>query len=362
MSECSIIGCDRPVVARGYCRKHYYNWREHGDPLFKKVENKCSECNRKHYAKGLCRECYFKAKGTVGGGKNLGWKTCTQGCEAPVYAKGLCRQCWNRLTHSGTLDAKKVADEPGEEWREINRPDCKDVFISNIGRVKSCRSRDERLLSSRMAKVNPKEQQLTLICSNGQGNNIHVHMEVLRAFRPNLDGDFQAVFIDGDRSNCRADNLRWYGREYLVAKAITMAESSDHPLADCFLKFWNGDHNALNNWFEQQRVWLGGYIRRRFDMFCVPYYVDVEDRAQETIVLAFLALRRGMIDNLYALKSWLKGIAKRALASGIRDLLPTVGIEQEYDGDTYSVADVAGWCHPSAELEAIYREEVLCAG
>ena len=360
MTVCSIVGCDKPDFCRGYCRKHYYNFNVHGDPCYKKEEKRCTECNKKHYAKGLCRECYFKAKGTVSGAKSLGWKTCSQGCDAPVYGKGLCRQCWNRLTHAGTLDSKTIPDLPGEEWREIQRVDCKGILVSNMGRLKSIRKRDEVLINANMRRVNPQEQQDTLMAAG----NIHVHMEVLRAFYPNTEGDFQAVFLDGDRSNCRADNLRWYGKEYLVAKAITMAEASDHPLADCFLRFWHGETNILNDWFEQQKERLRGFLFRRLDRFCVPYYVDVEDCVQESIVAAFLALRRGMIQSLENINSWMFEIAKKVLASGVRDLLPGVSMMKVGDeGKDRNIIDYTGWCHPSAELQAIYNEEILlCAG
>lgn len=30
---CSIPGCGRSVLARGWCNRHYCRWREHGDPL-----------------------------------------------------------------------------------------------------------------------------------------------------------------------------------------------------------------------------------------------------------------------------------------------------------------------------------------
>lgn len=30
---CSIPGCGKPQVARGYCGGHYMRWRRHGDPL-----------------------------------------------------------------------------------------------------------------------------------------------------------------------------------------------------------------------------------------------------------------------------------------------------------------------------------------
>lgn len=31
--ECSIEGCDREVMARGWCRRHYKRWYQHGDPV-----------------------------------------------------------------------------------------------------------------------------------------------------------------------------------------------------------------------------------------------------------------------------------------------------------------------------------------
>lgn len=31
---CSIDDCDRPVVARGWCSKHWQRWQRHGDPLY----------------------------------------------------------------------------------------------------------------------------------------------------------------------------------------------------------------------------------------------------------------------------------------------------------------------------------------
>ena len=319
---CSVIGCDKPSRAKGYCRKHYYNFNVHGDPCYKRTEKKCSECNKKH------------------------------------YAKGLCRKCWNRLTSAGTLDSKKVKDLPEEQWKEIDRIDCKNVFISNLGRVKSCRTRDERLLVSKFTKVNPHEQQFTRVCANGSGSNIIVHMEVLRAFHPNNEGDYQAVFIDGDRSNCVSSNLRWYGKEYLVIKAIAMAEASDHPLADCFLRFWHGENNVLNDWFEQQKERLKCFLFWRLDRFHVPYYIDVDDCVQETIVSAFLALRRGMIKSLDNINAWMFGVAKKVLASGVRDVLPGVSmIKEGSNGDEYNRVDYPGWCHPSAELQAIYNEE-----
>ncbi len=34
MKGCSVPGCDRPQLARGWCRRHYRRWYTHGDPNF----------------------------------------------------------------------------------------------------------------------------------------------------------------------------------------------------------------------------------------------------------------------------------------------------------------------------------------
>lgn len=39
MRICSIKGCDAPVLARGWCKRHYDRWRRHGDPLTCKEEH-----------------------------------------------------------------------------------------------------------------------------------------------------------------------------------------------------------------------------------------------------------------------------------------------------------------------------------
>lgn len=33
MATCSVSGCDKPALARGWCSKHWTRWQRHGDPL-----------------------------------------------------------------------------------------------------------------------------------------------------------------------------------------------------------------------------------------------------------------------------------------------------------------------------------------
>jgi ribosomal protein L37AE/L43A len=60
--ECSVEGCDRKHLARGWCRKHYEAFRRTGDPLggIKTVAGPCSSegCGEITVGKGLCRKHY----------------------------------------------------------------------------------------------------------------------------------------------------------------------------------------------------------------------------------------------------------------------------------------------------------------
>lgn len=35
---CCIADCGQSYLARGWCRKHYYRWKRHGDPLFSREQ------------------------------------------------------------------------------------------------------------------------------------------------------------------------------------------------------------------------------------------------------------------------------------------------------------------------------------
>ena len=47
---CSIEGCTEPLSARGWCRKHYSRWYNHGDPRrVRKLRGRASQY--------ICTEC-----------------------------------------------------------------------------------------------------------------------------------------------------------------------------------------------------------------------------------------------------------------------------------------------------------------
>ena len=59
---CSFEGCDQPVLARGWCRRHYMLWYKPRAPLTSRRprERICSveECSQLAKAQGLCRVHY----------------------------------------------------------------------------------------------------------------------------------------------------------------------------------------------------------------------------------------------------------------------------------------------------------------
>ena len=63
--ECSIEGCSRQAVSRGWCHGHYQRWVRLGDvmpdrPLGRQVNFACSidGCDRDAYARQLCKTHY----------------------------------------------------------------------------------------------------------------------------------------------------------------------------------------------------------------------------------------------------------------------------------------------------------------
>lgn len=69
---CPVVGCGKPKYGVGLCQAHYEKFKKYGDPLGvapKKTGNPCStnECRGLSVAAGLCRNCYarWQNRGTV---------------------------------------------------------------------------------------------------------------------------------------------------------------------------------------------------------------------------------------------------------------------------------------------------------
>lgn len=93
-----------------------------------------------------------------------------------------------------------------EVWKQI--PDYPDYYVSNLGRVKSCRCNDSKILSpadSRAYKV------ITLLDCQGHKKVIPVHRVVLETFvgPPPSDDEDRVNHINRDRADNRLKNLEW---------------------------------------------------------------------------------------------------------------------------------------------------------
>jgi hypothetical protein len=76
-SICTIDGCGKEVLARGWCSKHYYRWRRSGDPLTARAKlpngahTTCTVegCEKPHFTGGLCdmHRWRVRYKGDPGG-------------------------------------------------------------------------------------------------------------------------------------------------------------------------------------------------------------------------------------------------------------------------------------------------------
>lgn len=63
MDTCSIDGCDKPVLARTWCKTHYNRWYKTGNPLGKgRKRNICKVegCNEYVYAYGYCSKHHWR--------------------------------------------------------------------------------------------------------------------------------------------------------------------------------------------------------------------------------------------------------------------------------------------------------------
>lgn len=68
MRLCSIDGCSRPHVAKGYCNPHYIRWKASGDPGPAEVQEKMArpdectfdDCSKEVQARGLCKGHYMQ--------------------------------------------------------------------------------------------------------------------------------------------------------------------------------------------------------------------------------------------------------------------------------------------------------------
>lgn len=111
---CTVPGCDRPHLAKGYCSAHWQRWKKTGDPgpaEVRQQDARCSVagCDRSHYGNGYCgpHNRRWKAHGDPGPAEIKTRRTmCSvEGCEDSHSAQGYCASHYVRWRRTGSAGA-----------------------------------------------------------------------------------------------------------------------------------------------------------------------------------------------------------------------------------------------------------------
>lgn len=237
------------------------------------------------------------------------------GCDrSKIVAHGLCDKHYRQAKRAKT--AIRPADLPGERWAPF--PGIDRVLVSTHGRVKSIRCQHKHIICKPRWTENKNGAGPILVANVDPLPFATVHLAILRAFVPNPDDAPRGVFIDGDTRNCCLSNLRWADQAHYLPLAMSIAQRHGSETSKALLRYWHGDRLALNGVISEQYRVLPTYVKRRIDTYGLPYYIDAEDVAQESVIAGLSAIDKGQIDPARNIHAWWWGIAKRQTFTAIR--------------------------------------------
>lgn len=144
--KCSLDGCNKKHMAKGYCNPHYERFRKTGDAgsvevrdKLKQLEEFCSVegCSLKVHSRNLCNAHYLREhkNGSTGSGsvaiKNR--QGClVVGCSKEHHARGLCN------THAATSNKFKLSAERLVEFLSSSCMVCGSTFRLCIDHDHDC--------------------------------------------------------------------------------------------------------------------------------------------------------------------------------------------------------------------------------
>jgi hypothetical protein len=136
VAQCSVSGCGREAVARGWCGGHYDRWRRTGDvragePLPARRGPTCGAagCERRAYARGHCGRHHkqMQRHGHLLDEAEAVSSCSVEACERPPVERGWCHGHYLRWLRRGDV----LAERP---LRPRTAPDCS---------VEECRRRSQ---------------------------------------------------------------------------------------------------------------------------------------------------------------------------------------------------------------------------
>lgn len=110
----------------------------------------CSNCGKKHFARGLCQACYYRLRrnGSVARKNVINSGKCSvEGCEREAFAKNLCQSHYNKADHPlkatwKLLRSRHPGDFP-ETWDSFEQ------FLTDVGPRPNPKHQLRRLDASR---------------------------------------------------------------------------------------------------------------------------------------------------------------------------------------------------------------------
>lgn len=277
------------------------------------------------------------------------------GCLGKSYRRGMCMRHEKQERKNGRIiDFDRVMDLPGEQWKLCYESALCSYFVSNMGRVKSINGR-EKLIKPQISKRR-KNCGVEIHLAKCAKGGLKVASEVIHAFVPNPYGEKKWIYLDGDRTNCRADNLQWYGAYWFNKSRESLgieARNGSQDAAD-IVAFMDGDGEAINRILEARRPKMVNLIKYLGSYYSVVYNkrIDAEAITQEALIRAIYAIKRGLLKNTSSLSGWFSRLAKNEMKNQCsRKRVSETSMFGQYgdSGDEYDVTDRV--------VHAAWREE-----
>lgn len=142
MKQCTVLGCNRAVRAKGLCPGHYERQRQgraiDAEPLHDRSGDSCSieGCDRPRHGKGMCGAHYYRSRH----GKDMeapvrDWKrkrgaSCAvEGCGRKDWHVGLCNTHYKRQMEGDSKWNRPIKDKGPDGTGTIDRAGYRRIYV-----------------------------------------------------------------------------------------------------------------------------------------------------------------------------------------------------------------------------------------